>query len=246
MSFEAQNFYLNGLDMSADSAQGLLAGGATNPFTGDANATIDVSLNLLKDIFKFQSDSVDICNNVLSDVKYKVVDPSNSWVYSPADAVVDANPIRNGATEQKVQYDFVRHLAKSLFGTDLGVDLFTNEEELRSHLVTESLSALKARFTALAGLGDLDDEDVEQDGVQINPSRQILRQIIHNDPDRLGNAYVDGDADGNGFFKMPLIAGDALYFVFTANAHADQSDVVNDAVSNPPARSYLIKMNVVA
>lgn len=244
MSFAAQDFYLNGLDMSADSTYAQLSGEATVQFDASANATIDVSLNLLKSIFKFQSDSVDICNNVLSDVKYKVVDPSNSWIYSPADAVVDeqGGRIHESAVEQQVQYDWVRHLAKELFGTHLGVDLFTNEEEVRSDLVTDSLTALKARFTDLAGRGVLDDEDVEDGGVQFNPSRQILRQIINSDADRLGNAYTNEDADNDGFFEMPLIAGDKLYFVFTANADADQSDVVNGAVSNPSTRTYRIRM----
>lgn len=238
----ALDFYLNGLDTSANSIHADLSGNATDAFSGDATATIDVSLNLLKSIFKFQSDSVDICNNVLSDVKYKVVDPAGSWVYSPADAdLLDANGIVPDATLNLVQHDWLRYIAQELFGTHLGVDLFTNEEEVRSNLVTDSLNALKQRFTILAGLGDLDDEDVEQDGVQINPSRQILRQIISMDSTRLDEFYNDPVEDGNGFFEMPLRAGDKLYFIFTAKSHANQSDIINGS-SNPADREYLIRM----
>jgi hypothetical protein len=236
-----QDFYLNGLDTSANSIHADLSGNATSPFTGmDASATIDVSLNLLKSIFMFQSDSVDVCNNVLSDVKYKVVDPTTSWVYSPADAdLLEANGIVPSADLNLVQHDWVRYLAQSLFGTHLGVDLFTNEEEVRSNLVTDSLNALKGRFTALAGLGELNDDNVvDENEVEINPSRQILRQITVNDSTRLDEL---GSEDGNGYFEMPLIAGDKLYFIFTAKSDANQTDIV--AGSTLPAdRTYLIRM----
>jgi hypothetical protein len=236
-----QDFYLNGLDTSANSIHADLSGNATSPFTGmDASATIDVSLNLLKSIFMFQSDSVDVCNNVLSDVKYKVVDPTTSWVYSPADAdLLETNGIVPSADLNLVQYDWVRYLAQSLFGTHLGVDLFTNEEEVRSNLVTDSLNALKGRFTALAGLGELNDDNVlDENEVEINPSRQILRQIIHSDSTRLDEL---GSEDGNGYFEMPLIAGDKLYFIFTAKSDASQNDIVADS-NVPEDRTYLIRM----
>ena len=234
----AQDFYLNGLDTSANSIHADLSGNETASFSGDVSATMNVSLSLLKGIFKFQSDSVDICNNVLSDVKYKVVDPSNSWIYSPADADASGNGIVASATLNLVQHDWVRYLGHSLFGTHLGVDLFTNEEEVRSNLVSASLAALKARFAALAGLGELNDDNVLDGSIQINPSRQILRQIISNDSTRLDEL---GSVDGNGFFEMPLIAGDKLYFVFTAKSDPAQNDIV-DGSSVPADRTYLIQM----
>lgn len=236
----AQEFYLNGLDTSANSIHADLSGNNTDAFSGNASASIDVSLNLLKSIFKFQSDSIDICNNVLSDVKYKVVDPTTSWVYSPADADLYAGYVDQGATVNLVQYDWVRYLAEELFGTHLGVDLFTNEEEVRSNLVTDSLNALKARFTALSTYngGVLTDDDVFDGTIQINPSRQILRQIIFSDSTRLDEL---GSADENGYFEMPLIDGDKLYFVFTAKSHASQNDIVSGSTV-PADRTYLIRM----
>lgn len=242
MPIGPQAFYLNGLDTSANSIHADLSGNDTIAFNGDATATIDVSLNLLKSIFMFQSDSIDVCNNVLSDVKYKVVDPTTSWVYSPADAdLIADNGIVPTADLNLVQHDWVRYLARELFGTHLGVDLFTNEEEVRSNLVTDSLNALKSRFTYLAGLGDsgvLTDDDVKDGDVEINPSRQILRQIINSDSTRLDEL---GSADGNGFFEMPLIADDKLYFVFTAKSHASQNDIVTGSTV-PANRTYLIEM----
>jgi hypothetical protein len=243
----ALDFYLNGLDTSANSIHADLSGNGTAPLYGDASAEIDVSLNLLKGIFKFQTDSTDVDNVVADDVKYKVVDPGASWVYSPADATMYANEIFSTALNQ-VQHDWVRYLAQSLFGTHLGVDLFTNEEEVRSNLVTESLTAIKSRFTALANLGVLTDANVldEETGtVQINPSRQILRQIIAQDSTRLDEFWNDPAVDGNGFFEMPLRAGDKLYFVFTAKSHANQHEIVDDVLAPPSNRTYLIRLNVV-
>jgi hypothetical protein len=234
------DFYLNGLDTSANSIHADLSGNATISFSANASASIDVSLNLLKSIFMFQSDSLDVDNVVATDVQYKVVDPTTSWVYSPADAELYAGSINSGGLDQ-VQHDWVRYLAQSLFGTHLGVDLFTNEEEVRSNLVTDSLNAIKSRFTALAALGDLTDDDILDGTVQINPSRQILRQIITMDPTRLDEFHNDPVADGNGFFQMPLRAEDKLYFVFTAKSDASQNDIVAGS-SVPADRTYLIQM----
>lgn len=240
MSAIVQDFYLNGLDTSANSIHADLSGNATASFSADADATINVSLALLKSIFMFQTDSIDVDNVVTDDIKYKVVDQGSSWIVSPADAEMSANSIFTSGTNNRVQEDWVRYLAQELFGTHYGVDLFTNEEEVRSNLVADSLTALKARFTALAGKGVLTDADVLEGDVQINPSRQILRQIITNDSARLNDSEINA-RDGDGFSEMPLRAGDKLYFVFTANSHASQNDIVADATL-PAPRSYLIQM----
>jgi len=247
----AQDFYLNGLDMSANAITATLAGDDTASFSGDATANMDVPIDVLKSIFKFQSDSADIDNVVLTDIQYKVVDPTTTWTYSPADAEVDGSAIHSGATEKKVQYDWVRYLAQELFGTHYGVDLFTNETEIRSNLVDDSLAALKARFTYLAGLGAsgvlTDNDDLDADVLtHINPSRQILRQIINKDPARLasGNA-ANTLTNTDDFVSVPLIVGDKMYFKFTANAAAGQRSIVNET-GDISARSYLIKINVVA
>ena len=236
----AQDFYLNGLDTSANSIHADLSGNITASFAANAGAQIDVSLNLLKSIFMFQTDSDDVTNIVADDVTYKVVDPGASWVYSPADADMSYNSIYTGGVNNRVQEDWVRYVAKEIFGTHFGVDLFTNEEEVRSNLVTDSLNALKSRFTFLAGKNVLTDADVLEGDVQINPSRQILRQIITNDSARLNDSEIN-TRDGNGFSEMPLRAGDKLYFVFTAKPHLSQNDIVADA-SNPLPRTYLICM----
>jgi hypothetical protein len=236
----ALHFYLNGLDTSANAMLADLSGNDTINFADDADASaqMNVDLALLKSIFRFQTDSIDVDNVVSTDTTYKVVDPTTNWTASPADATLYANAIVSDAALNQIQHDWLRYVANHIFGTHLGVDLFVNEEEVRSDLVTKSLDAIRSRFTALAALEVLTDDDVLDGTVQINPSRQILRQITVSDSTRLDEL---GSADEDGFFDMPLRANDELYFIFTAKADTNQNDIV--AGSTVPAdRKYLIKM----
>ena len=199
----ALHFYLNSLNINGSSIHADLMTGEVTIGSGGAKAQLYVPISLVKSIFKFQTDSIDVCNNVLSDVKYKVVDPENDWIYSPADAYMDnADSIAFQVDNETnlVQHDWMRYLSVVLFGTHLGVDLFTNEEEIRSNLVTDSLNSLKERFRALAALGEQTDEQIFDETtfeVIPNSSQQLLQQIISNDSSRLSQL---GTPDENGYF----------------------------------------------
>jgi hypothetical protein len=106
----------------------------------------------MKNIFKFETDSQDIVNDISSDVQWFVdksawdtlvssqsINPANaSYLHDAAAAANDvtpdfAHPITvniTAANKQMVAHDFVRYIAYKLFNTHLGVDLFDNEKEL--------------------------------------------------------------------------------------------------------------------
>lgn len=49
----------------------------------------------------------------------------------------------------------------------------------------------------------------------------------------------------NNYFKMPILAGDALYFLLTVDTASGQGAEIEASLADPADRSYLIKINVV-
>jgi hypothetical protein len=97
----------------------------------------------LREVFQFQTDSSDVdFVNDSTDVKYfvKMQNWTSTAVINPAHAMMDANesnsPIASGFANDRslVKHDFVRYLAEQLFNTHRGVDLFSNENELKDDL----------------------------------------------------------------------------------------------------------------
>ena len=107
----------------------------------------------LRNIFKFQTDAININDLSSQDMKYYV--NMNAWPelfdLNPANAMMDqdlssgilsVNPIAttegNGQkyspTKMFVKDDFIRYLALSLFGTYSGVDLFNNKQALEDNV----------------------------------------------------------------------------------------------------------------
>ena len=135
------NFTLPALDKSfvLDICGGLAAEAPLAMTDISAVAIYNMKLSDMVNVFKFQTDSFDVNDLSASDIKYYVF--MNSW---PTDASlnpvhasmttggtpgrmlpVDANIV---AAKNLVKHDFIRSLAKHLFNTPYGVDLFSNEE----------------------------------------------------------------------------------------------------------------------
>ena len=250
----AQTFYLSDLDITADASLALMAGTQAAAFGGDAIAELDVPLAVLRALFQYHTDASDVDDVVSTDTLYKVVHSTTSVPISSnfiINTIVTANNQDSNDVAQDLARDYVRYLAYKLFNTVQGVDLFDNEEELRTNLNARSRESLNARLLELADKGDLD-----ADTTVDNPSMKLLKQIIKNDPDRFSriangqSAYPwtiasGNEADENAWYEMPLIAGDVICFLLHVNADSNQKSIVNDAVANPAQWTYLIKMHAV-
>lgn len=112
-----------------------------------AVAILYVSVDDIKNVFKYQTDSNDVTNADSTDLKY-YVDPASWPDLNPANAMLDdfdagstgAIATMTGdnnhldANKMLVAHDFVRYLALMLFKTHFGVDLFNNEIALLNSL----------------------------------------------------------------------------------------------------------------
>lgn len=243
-----QEFYLNDLELSITSTLATLGCVATDPFTGiDAYAELDVSASVIQSLFRFHTDASDIDNVEDDDLYFKVYYPTTEDYPLSTNFLnnteVTVNMIDTNAATNTVPYDYTRYLAQCLFNTYLGVDLFDNEEELRTDLDTSARAALNTKLETLHALGG---RTSSQDN---NPGFKIMDQIKCNVHERLYDIQLaSGDPTVNQgtdvWYYMPIYTGDSMYFKLNVSAATGQGDVVdgNITVSN---RVYQIKMNLV-
>ena len=242
-----QNFYLSDLEISTTAVKGLLPDGAdTTPISCDATAEVNVDIAVMQALFQFHTDASDVTNDNAEDLKYKVVystsaDPLTSDFL--VNTIVTVSPIDSNASSNAVAYDYPRYLAQNLFNTFLGVDLFSNETEIRTGLISSAKSALNTKLVTLNDAGEKTTNDSTS-----NPSNYVLKQIFKNDADRLSTLHLasGGETVSDGstaWYYMPFVAGDVVAFKLIVQAASEQMGIINstDSIND---RTYLIKLNV--
>ena len=132
-----QSFYLSDLELSVTSTIAGLGCFPTTPFDGiDAYADLDVSASVLQSLFQFHTDASDVDDILANDLFFKVVHSTTDYPLSSdflSNTQVYSDQIDVNASVNTVVYDYPRYLSKCLFNTFLGVDLFSNEEEIRNN-----------------------------------------------------------------------------------------------------------------
>lgn len=216
------DFYVQSLNSGATAMMAELAQGDEDAFTAEVVANFNLRVGLAQSLFKFQSDAVDINDETLSDIKFKVdyVQDTNQTDNIP-DTILEKDWLAececvgtdsadqvyidgtSTATKRNVAHEFIRYLAHMLFNTHLGVDLFSNEEALYNALNIDARRALDETLTNLTNLngGDYCPTDfVIGDGTYKHPSQVILSKIIANNPERLATLdqyfVAGGDISG--------------------------------------------------
>lgn len=239
----SMEFYLAQLDFGVTAGSATLSGADSVSFSGDAIADVNVTLSSVRNLFNFQSDSIDITDTTATDIKYRVSYTTSEefplGIHPANNTLVNSGAIDAAANIYGVTHDYIRYLAFKLFNTHLGVDLFDNEDDLSGGLNSGFQAAFNTVLVNLAAEGVTDG-----DADPSSPSRTILNQIILNQPSRLSDltAYaIDGET---GWYKMPIAVGDKLYFLVTITAATDQHLLTN--VSAIDTRSYLMRLTVVA
>jgi hypothetical protein len=230
--------------------------------TADAAAVIEVALADMQAVFKYQTDSYDFTDASSDDVKYYV--DSASWPsLNPANAMMShelsTSPIYSNAAANKnlVAHDFVRYLARELFGTHLGVDLFNNELALLADLRSicgygadgntwKEINDAVAKVSKSAGdhagiLGSSPNKYMTNaTTTDDNLCRELLMQIFQHDKARFqGVNAVDTPQ------SLPLAVNDTLNFKLTISPASGQHNVTGRATA-VPVRSYKIILKIVA
>jgi hypothetical protein len=153
------------------------------------------------------------------------------------------------AERNLVKHDFVRYLAKSLFNTPHGVDLFSNEDALLTDLVQKGAGARLAieaslnavnQATAANGAGS-HKYSTNALTSAANFSRVLLRQVAQAAASRF-----HGTEGASGIRSIPFVAGDSISFKASISPAADQQllTLPNQETAFHP-RVYQIKLNLV-
>jgi hypothetical protein len=213
-----------------------------------ATATIDIKLTDAKKIFRYIIDASDIDDLDNTDTQYYV--KMNNWpenlILNPAHAILEASSNEFGTYEDRrnmVKHDFVRYLAKQLFGTHKGVDLFTNEAEIKYDIAKKSHetswihikntldNAYKSESQPYFTNADVDATN--------NFTKDLLLQIIDKNPSRLSSL---SSIMNNNYFSIPFEEGDSISFKTTIYPEPTQKNLTGK--SSIEARPYRIKLNI--
>jgi hypothetical protein len=200
-----------------------------------------------------------------------------AWVFDVAGTVPaidfdkDAGNVLYTVDNKSMIKDLMRDMAHQLFGTQYGVDIFQNEQDLCDNTFANTKALFSAAVGATPGgaiwevLNDASGMNVSQ----VDPSnigQVIFRNIVANDPERLqdissnfdsdismntsGNespsAVVSG-SDGNNtemrMYRMPFASGDSLIFHLNYKYNTNQRGVVeNNGTASSPLNDRLYKV----
>jgi hypothetical protein len=237
----------------------------------DAIAEYYVNVNDMRNVFMFQTDSKDINDSSSQDIKYfirksqwpsgLVLNPCHAWVQTSKQIAISDKEGLIPDNRQLVKHDFIRHIAKSLFNTHLGVDLFSNESELKYDLAYKGhnlawrsiwdsinlISDVSLNTTTYQGLYGSDasygyylTNDLSNNS---NICRQLLNQVITSAPGRLQSLNTYAIDISNGYYSVPLNDADSISFKLTLQPATNQHLILNSATPIP-SRTYQIRINL--
>ena len=254
------HFNLSGLDQTLIlDVSGALAGEAPVAIDASCIAIYNVKTSDMRAVFKYESDSFDVNDTDASDIKYYVykhvwdaaklkVNPVHAHTLTATPLLETAGDVV--ANKNLVKHDFVRYLAKSLFNTPHGVDLFSNEDALLTDLVQKGASARLAIDASLVAV-DISNAAFGTAGSKYstnalttaaNFSRVLLRQVANVRPSRFYEADVSG---ASGIQSVPFKNGDTISFKTSIAPASLQHNLTGVAGPFVP-RVYQIKLVMVA
>jgi hypothetical protein len=249
------DFYLAGLSAALTlTTKGTLDAQAADALTADATAIFNINIADMAAVFKFQSDSNDFTDAAAEDVKYYVYSANSELLkLNPAHAKVVTGAQIPGATATTnlVKHDYLRFLAKDLFNTVHGVDLFNNEAALLSNVAFAGNEIMTTNNTRLTNISVTGTTSTGPDNAHymtndtssnLNICRVIMREIALRKPARFTASA--GDTDISGIRSVPFVVGDTFSFKITVNADAEQHTIVR-ASGAVATRTYLIQLVLV-
>ena len=189
---------------------------------------------------------------------YYYVDSSKwtnkSTVLNPKNGIVTTNMY---VAQDAVGKDFLRDLAKQLFGTYLGADLFTNEDsvitdvnakcdDVATYAVALINSIDKTAGTSTLMKTDLSGAKYLDDQISTsNISRELFNQLMTSAPARFNDTKLQKyNSDEDGFYKLPIFQGDTITFKMTISPSTAQTAAVPTGPTALLSRSYTVVMNV--
>ena len=182
---------------------------------------------------------------------------------NPANGMMDQsrsyNPIQVTTTPNKMllKHDFIRYLAKNLFNTPKGVDLFNNERELVEHINSLGNDSFQTDISGLLWKYSTNSTYPIGNGFVVDPITGLkattndntsdenicwvlLNKLLESVPERFKD--LGSVIDSSGVFPLPILEGDTINFVFSITPATNQHLLTD--VSEISTRRYQIKLMV--
>jgi hypothetical protein len=264
------NFVLNAFsgEVTMD-LSGALSAETVSDLSFDAVAILEVSKDIMQDVFKFQTDSYSISNVHDQDVKYYVynadfiqLNAANGMMDYSANGYSSQNPIAtnlmDGTTpiasnKMLVVHDYLRYLPQNLFGSHHGVDLFSNQTALIASL--RGLAGADASGSAWDNINVALNEVGAENSALISDGNggfykdnsdatdaNVCRELMLQiaEYDPSRFAAIQDTAE---IQPVPLVSGDSISFTLGIEAAADQHLLTG--VNAIPKRTYKVRLVLV-
>jgi hypothetical protein len=214
--------------------------GTSTATTLDAanSATLSGALSAatLQTVFKFQTDSLDLTDvdtEFVADVSGSLFALETDKVVS-ASAVDSANQVDSNASNQTIEYDYVRHVAQQLLGHH-SADIFSNESALRTSVTDHDDNWVSAIQTALTSSA----QDCVDELMATLTSTEAGRDV-------LVGLNADSTSDGVATYKFPFASGDKLVIPVTFGSITGQAITNSSVTGDIAARTYNVEFEIVA
>jgi hypothetical protein len=254
------NFILPALNSQISLSDSLVIPNYNPAITSDATITLSngITVAQAQNAFFFRTDDPITLD---ASFVYYYVDTAQ-WankavVLSPKNGIVTANGY---VASDAVGKDFLRDLARQLFGTYLGADLFTNEDSVISDInskcdtVATNLIALLSSIDKTSGTLSALQTDASgnkyfnDNSTTSNISRELFNQLMTNATTRFSDIKTNymKNATEDGIYRMPILAGDSITFKMTISPAGGQVTAVPTGPTSLLNRTYTVILNVVA
>lgn len=225
----------------------------TPQISSDAKVDIDCDIVHFLSTFKFNTDSIDMNNEPITDVKYFTI--SDNWVHDEENnKYVFQNPMLNVVTDgtfvdgEVMNKNMLRHIANKKFNTYHAVDLFKNETELLEELTTVGITnILRGIKTDVDNSAHTNENGSTDADLNCAIAKTLMKQIMNVDPTRFSKQIEqfknDNTINSNSQISIPLVHGDKIAFKVSLTAKDTYLDSNN--TEQPITRSYKIVLNLV-
>ena len=249
-------FYLSALDGSFNSIKANMES-KNYPTITDFSASININIAKadIRKLFQYDSSNVitHINDTAADDLRFYV--DATKWPASNNGEVI-SDVTLNENVNLILKSDYISHLAKQLFNTERGVDLFSNETALvtdfksKCHTFWDDLSQNyitkvdKANGTHGSLTGPSGNKYLTNTtNTNVNLSRELLLQIIDVSSNRFSNIQTDYDNNATGLYPVPFEVNDKVSFILTVKSDPQQKSVIASTGSISD-RKYKLSLTV--
>jgi len=200
---------------------------------------IDVSLNDISGIFQFYTDISNVNNLDIdnSTILYRCI--SGNWVdISCSYNKVSINKI-GPYLNNEGHNDIIRHLSQKIFGSYVGVDIFTNNSVMKNELKTLDTTIntiIKNKFQSADNLDNTTQTNQ-------NLSRELLKILLEYNNSRIQTILTDQYNNNDTSMKnIPIKIDDNISF--KVNYEFNNVSNLNLGINIPEKKDYIIRLNI--